>query len=286
VTYIATYLSTTLPNQMQVNDLNHELQVENQVGNLQADLVVATESDAVGAQLSQPISLGSAGAPPFAAQDSGWTSALPQGSGMGVTYKALGTNGSVSIAIGPAPGAGFAAHLRNTYAPSAEVAFDQGAVVFAQSGGTPIFVDAPQIQLTTLNATHGAKSWENVTQVSIWVPEFVGHVPGDSGISPADISFQLLAIQPATISAATGLSTSTPINFTITSPYAAAWMTFVNQHSWPFTATCTPITPATTAVCVGPYIYNVGLGKVTFSVPATNLHTLTVVTAVFAVSQI
>jgi hypothetical protein len=74
VTYLANYLTTTLPGQMSVNDLQHDVQVENQVGRLQALIAAGVASDAVGAQLSQPITLGGAGQPPFAGADSGWIS--------------------------------------------------------------------------------------------------------------------------------------------------------------------------------------------------------------------
>jgi hypothetical protein len=525
VTFVATYLSTTLPNQMSLNDLNHDLQVENQLGQLEAQLVAATQAGATGAQLSQPIALGSAGTPPFAGQDSGWTSALPQGSGIAVNYTVvgpavydpplgyaqggspgtcaatattltcstgsysahvnfagnsqsftlsfaasgfaatnvstnsstilasdsssggnllrvigshdtvtvtgagsgsqnitvIGTNDTISISAlgsspivlyvygdydtitwptdigsgavkivvfgtgdqlafpsvtssakfkvylngfsathpisslcpygnvsatdsvtsftatssgtlletlnnsagyyanqtlssawtatfqnvhqttcpffqqgkvaltsGGRPGASFAVHLRNTYAPIAEVAFDQGAVVFAQPGGTPTLYEAPQIHIKLANATHGSTNYENVTQAVVWIPEFVGEIPGEAGTGTTDFSFNLLGIQNIVISPNSGLSAnpSTPVNFTVTTPYAAAWLQYINTHAWPFTATCAPVNPATAAVCNGPYQSNVGLGKVTFAIPSTNLITLTISTAVFAVSVI
>ncbi len=71
VTFIANYLTATLPGQMSVNDLNHVIQVENQVGRLQALLEAGSAADAVGAQFTQPITLGSAGTPPFASADLG-----------------------------------------------------------------------------------------------------------------------------------------------------------------------------------------------------------------------
>lgn len=524
VTFIATYLTTTLPNQMQVNDLNHELQVEDELGALTAQLVAATQADAIGAQLSQPVALGSAGAPPFAGQDSGWTSTLPQGSGLAVHYTVLGqlaylppvgyptggasssctvtsttltcstagynahlnysgnravytisfalsgfaalnlssnnstvaytatgsqnvyyqlignnnavtvtssstgvTNLTVignsdtvtlgatatgnivihlygnhdtvtfsthtgtgtvkitefgvydqvaftSVASTPAfavwftgfnatsptstlcpyanlsstdavtsfgsttatlketlnnsvayyanqtvatgwtatyqnvprttcpyfakaqipvtngatPGAGFAVHLVNTYAPSAEVAFDQGAIIYAQPGGNPAVFESPQMVVKVLNTTKGSSSWTNVTGVLFWIPEFVGTVPGESGVSTADLSFQLLGVQPVLVSNVTGLVTSaaTPVTVTVTTPYAAAWLAFVNAHNWPFKASCTPVPPATSAVCNGPYTDYVGLGTVTFAIPTTSLITLGISVASFSVSII
>ncbi|MGA8302136.1 MAG: hypothetical protein WB873_00325, partial [Thermoplasmata archaeon] len=70
VTFIANYLTATLPGQMSVNELNHEIQVQDQVGRLQALLEAASSADAVGAQFTQPITLGGAGQPPFAGADS------------------------------------------------------------------------------------------------------------------------------------------------------------------------------------------------------------------------
>jgi len=525
VTFIATYLTTTLPNQMQVNDLNHELQVENELGQLSAQLVAASQAGAVGAQLSQPIALGSAGAPPFAAQDSSWTSTLPQGSGLSVHYTVLGqlaylppvgypaggtassctvtattltcstagygphlnysgnsavytisfassgfaalnlssnsstvaytalgsqsvwfqllgssntvtittsstgvlnltvignsdsvsitdtaasgnvvlhlygnhdtvtfvshtgtgtvkvtdfgvydkvgftsvtgtpafavwlsgfnatsptsslcpyanlsstdsvtafgsttatlketlnnsvgyytnqtvatgwtstyqnvprttcpyfTRAPIPVTNGLTPGAGFAVHMQNTYAPNAEVAFDQGAVVYAQGGGTPILFEAPQIVVKVLNTTKGSSSWSNVTGVLFWIPEFVGTVPGESGVATADLSFELLGVQPVLVSNITGLVTSpaTPLQITVTTPYAAAWYLWVNDHNWPFKATCTPVAPAPAAVCSGPYQENLGLGTVTFSIPTTNLLNFGVSVASFSVAAL
>ncbi|MGI0154840.1 MAG: hypothetical protein ACREDE_01715, partial [Thermoplasmata archaeon] len=74
VTFLANYLTATLPGQMSVNDLQHDVQVENQVGRLQALLAASVTSGAVGAQLSAPVTLGGAGQPPFAGADSGWVS--------------------------------------------------------------------------------------------------------------------------------------------------------------------------------------------------------------------
>ncbi|MCI4339501.1 MAG: hypothetical protein L3J68_04125, partial [Thermoplasmata archaeon] len=63
VTYIANYLTTTLPQQMSINDLNHDVQVEDQLGGLQALIGAAVASNAIGAQFSQPVTLGGVGQP-------------------------------------------------------------------------------------------------------------------------------------------------------------------------------------------------------------------------------
>ncbi len=105
VTFVANYLTTTLPNQMQVNDLNHELAVENQVGRVGAILESASAASALGAQLSQPISLGSSGDPPFANPDSGQIGSGNASGSLGVTYSVLGPLGyAPPVSGGPAGG--------------------------------------------------------------------------------------------------------------------------------------------------------------------------------------
>jgi hypothetical protein len=89
VTFIANYLQTTLPNQMSTNDLDHDLQVENQLGRFQALLHAVSVQGDVGAQVSQPVTLGSQGLPPFADADSGSIGPL-NGSNYSVSYQLAG----------------------------------------------------------------------------------------------------------------------------------------------------------------------------------------------------
>jgi hypothetical protein len=89
VTFIANYLSTTLPQQMSVNDLDHNLQVENQLGRFQALLHAVSEQADLGAQVSQPVTLGSQGLPPFADADSGAIASL-NGSSYSLSYQLAG----------------------------------------------------------------------------------------------------------------------------------------------------------------------------------------------------
>lgn len=90
VTFIANYISTTLPNTMAQNDLQHEAQVQNQLAQLSALLERTADSGAVTAQISQPISLGSAAAPPFAGQDGATVNALPNGTSLNVGFSLVG----------------------------------------------------------------------------------------------------------------------------------------------------------------------------------------------------
>jgi hypothetical protein len=86
VTFIANYLQTTLPNQMSIYDLDHDLQVENQLGRFQALLEAVSVQGDVGAQVSQPVTLGSQGLPPFADADSGTVGPL-NGSNYTLSYQ-------------------------------------------------------------------------------------------------------------------------------------------------------------------------------------------------------
>jgi hypothetical protein len=90
VTFIASYLTTSLPNAMSQNDLQHEVLIENQLARLSALLLATSEAAAPGAQVSQPITLGSAGSPPFAGSDGASVTAAPRGSLMSINYSLIG----------------------------------------------------------------------------------------------------------------------------------------------------------------------------------------------------
>src|SRR5208282_743953 len=90
VTFIANYLSTTLPNTMGQNDLQHDVEVQNQVAQLSALMQVTAESGTISAQVSQAVTLGSVGAPPFAAADSSTIAPANLSSGLGVNFTLAG----------------------------------------------------------------------------------------------------------------------------------------------------------------------------------------------------
>ncbi len=90
VTFIANYLGTVLPNRMTVNDLNRELAVENQLSTLSTLLERLAQAGAVGAQVSQPISLGSDSVPPFAASDGSILTPVGSGPNISSTISAVG----------------------------------------------------------------------------------------------------------------------------------------------------------------------------------------------------
>ncbi len=266
VTFIANYLTTELPNTMAQNDLQHEVTVQNQVAQLSALVERVAEARAVGAQVSQPVTLGSPSSPPFAGQDAATISGGNVSANMGVTFTLTGPTtfrvptGSASVLV----------QLHNTYAPSGEVSLDQGAVVYAQPGASPIFVVVPRISL--VNGT-----------LSMLVPQFVGSVGFEAGVGTADVSLRLLSAQVVKIpSNGASLSGATPVTITIKTPYAAAWYAYFLGYAGLSTdVTCT----GPSNVCSPTYLYQPGgpLGTVTLSVPTAGL-SLAMLVALYSVT--
>lgn len=168
VTFIANYLSNTLPNQMAVNDLNHVLQVENQLGRLQAQLEAATENDAIGAQFTQPVTLGGAGQPPFAPADVGSIGPLNTSTGFTVAYL------NYSAPTGGIGGAGYAVPASCTPAAST-MTCTAAAKVLWNFTGTPV---APGF---VLSETAGGTFNINITSSGTsLVPELIAFTMGGS----------------------------------------------------------------------------------------------------------
>lgn len=272
VTFLATYLSTTLPSQMSVNDLNHDLLVQNQVGRLSTMAGLLASVGVLGGQTFAPISLGSDGDPPFAGQDSAAIGPLSNQVALEVNYTLSVANSATPLYVTAEslPGAGFVVSLRNTYAPSAEVAYDEGAVVFAQPGGVPEIVDPPSLALSA-------------GVLSVMVPVFKGAVAIEAGTGTAVFGLRLVADQTLTYpTAGYSVASGSHVVITIISPYAAAWMSYFKTHA-SFASTTLTCTGANN-VCSSSYAYEPGgpLGKIVMSVPS--VATLTVTQAYFAVT--
>lgn len=164
------------------------------------------------------------------------------------------------------PGAGFVVHLRNTYAPLAEVAYDEGAVVYAQPGGIPVLMDPPGITYSS-------------SVLRLFLPRFQGVIGAEAGIGTADLSLRLLSAQTITFpSSGFSIANGTKVTITIVTPYAAGWMAYLgNVSSLAGMVTCS----GPNQVCTG--LYNTGgaVGTITISVPAT---TLVITLAVFSLN--
>jgi len=167
---------------------------------------------------------------------------------------------------GSPPGASLVVHLRNTYAPAAEIAFDQGAVVYAQPGGVPILIDRPSF------------SYAGST-VSLRVPVFRGPIPTEAGIGTADVMFRLLTTNTFQFPVnGYSLQSGTHVTLSLRTAYGAAWMTYFGSN--PNLAglfSCQGLA----AACSGYYQPGGPLATITLSLPATALN---IQVAVFAVS--
>jgi len=125
---------------------------------------------------------------------------------------------TISNGLAP-PSAALLVALRNTYAPSAEVSLDQGAVVYAQPGAVPIFVVPPRIGFT-----NGV--------LTLFIPRFQGGFGSEAGVGTADAVFRLLSTTQVTLpSYSFGLQTGSDVNITILTPYGAAWAGYFLSHS-------------------------------------------------------
>ena len=95
VVVIANYLTTTLPGQVATNELGHEVEVGNQLGQLQAAIgALATQSAGSSSPLIPfPITLGSDSVPPFAGSSPGLLSvqpAYPNASRLDLNFQHIG----------------------------------------------------------------------------------------------------------------------------------------------------------------------------------------------------
>lgn len=170
---------------------------------------------------------------------------------------------------GAPPSAALVVHLNNVYSTRAEVALDQGAVVYAQPGGLPVFVVPPRISLS-----NGV--------LSVFVPRFSGLIGSESGVGTADVSLRLLNTQEIALpSNHFSLLSGTAVTIKVISPYVAAWYAYFHASSSAFApyVTCT----GSNSVCTA--LYNPGgpLGTVTLSIPTTGLH-LNLLLGLFAVT--
>jgi len=167
---------------------------------------------------------------------------------------------------GSPPGASLVVHLRNTYATAAEVAFDQGAVVYAQPGGIPILIDKPLFSYTG-------------SALSLGVPVFRGTIPSESGVGTADQMFRLVTTNTFQfpVNGFTLLAGS-HVTLTLRTPYGPAWMAYFGSvSSLAGLFSCQGVG----AACSGYYEPGGPLATITLSLPVTSLH---LEVAVFAVS--
>ncbi len=164
--------------------------------------------------------------------------------------------------------AGLLVRMANTYAPAADVAFDQGAVVYAQPGGYPIMIDPPAISYAYGTAT-------------VVIPAFLNLLGSESGIGTAAVSLHLVAASRYSFPGFGWVLDPNhhPLVMKFQTPYAYAWVHYF--EGVPSIAPYVSCTPLASAACVGPFEPNGPLGTVTFRLPATSL---SLVLAVYSIS--
>jgi hypothetical protein len=172
-------------------------------------------------------------------------------------------------------GGGIAIHLTNTYSPSGEIAYDEGAVIYAQYGGYPVMIDGPSVALTRVGGL--------VTAVSLWFPSFTGAIGSVAGIGTETLNLRLLRSQTLTVLAGApnlGIDPGSPILITVHTPYAEAWVHYLSANlGFAGLWSCTPA-----ATCTGAYAPGGSLGTVSITIPTTSVSELVAGTSVFSVA--
>lgn len=175
-------------------------------------------------------------------------------------------------------GSGPVTDLINSNAPSGEIAYDEGAVVYAQYGAYPVFIDNPSIALTLLGGPGG-----NVTDVSIWMPFFSNLVGSVAGVGTETLDLGLLNTQSYVINASGStfaVNPNVPIQIVLHTPYAEAWDAYLISHpAFSGLWSCAPA-----AVCTGIYEKGNPLGTVSITIPTTNLNNLQIGSTIFSLS--
>jgi hypothetical protein len=133
-------------------------------------------------------------------------------------------------------GGSFEVTLRNTYIPNAYVAFDQGAVVYAEAGGAPLTLIGPQLVYTTATG-----------ELSLWIPEFASPLATESGSATAVLSARLASLTVLTVPEP-GYTLTSAVSLSVTTPFATAWEAYFTSLDSPVVATCEP---AASAACTG-----------------------------------
>lgn len=275
VTMVANYLTTQLPAAMRVNDADHALAVEDQVTRFASTLDLLAGTDALDALVSQPVSLGSAGEPPFAGPDG--ASIGPGATGSKLTTAYVVTAGSTSYpeTTSGTGGATLVVHLLNTYTPQANVVFDQGAVVYAQPAGIPNVLVGPGLTV----------SGEKVT---LRLPQFTGSLGTLIGAGAAVVSARLVDVLNETVPAGGfAFKSGSAIYLNATTAYAAAWTgylwSYLNTTLLKGEATVSCSASVSTA-CSGPFTFNGPLGTVTVKIPAADITSLQIQVATYAIT--
>ncbi|MCI4331581.1 MAG: hypothetical protein L3K19_07025 [Thermoplasmata archaeon] len=128
-------------------------------------------------------------------------------------------------------------HLSNRYSPPTDVVYDQGAVILAQEGGTPVMVSPPRIT-TYLTSSGGVGA--NITLVNM-----LGNLTAEGGVTTAAVTSQVVQVGVVVVATgAGGVFVGGDFFLNITTLYPAAWSGYFSgfPQAFPLGSTCVPLT--------------------------------------------
>jgi len=167
-------------------------------------------------------------------------------------------------------GASIAVHVRSTYTPQANVVFDQGAVVYAQTNAVPLVLVGPGVKVLG-------------GELTLWVPVFENSVATELGSGTAQVSVRLVGLVTDTLpSTGFSLESGSGLYVNVTTAYPAAWTNYLYSYlngtvlKGDYTLTCTG--------CSVPFTFGGPTGKVVLRFPAADLGLLRVQFATYALS--
>ncbi len=130
---------------------------------------------------------------------------------------------------------GLVVHLYNRYQPGADIAYESGAIILAQQGGSAVMVSPPPFQITRTPSGETA---------AFTLVNLVSNFSSQSGVATAAVTTQLLAVHTASIRSGTGgFYLSSPFYLNVTTLYPTAWMAYFASQGllFPYGATCVPL---------------------------------------------
>jgi hypothetical protein len=125
-------------------------------------------------------------------------------------------------------------HLQNRYSPAADVVYDQGAVILAQLGGTPVMISPPRISTFFANGGVGA----NVTLVNL-----IGNLTAEGGVTTAAVTSQVIAANSVVVvSGMRSVYLGGSFYLNLSTLYPGAWSAYFSSfpQAFPLGSTCVP----------------------------------------------
>ena len=139
--------------------------------------------------------------------------------------------------------------LNNRYIPPAYVAFDQGAVIESEEGGSSVIVSPPPIVV---------KHTPQGFAASVTLINFIGNFSESGGIATSAITTRIVNVHSFSIvNGQSGFHLELPFYLNITTAFPLAWYDyFLSQPTlFPGGSTCTPIGPFyAPATCLNPAV--------------------------------